>query len=232
MESAVPQMLTPLALMVAFPWQIVRGRRRRRTYRWQLRTPFAMCGTDIRNSYATCGTETGRCYYQANETSIEPLEWLVPCELGFYEEVVSAYAPAMRCPRMGYAIPGTDIADAAILYALSGSDIAYDATRHTDAGIAYAAAGYAISGTDVAYAAIVLRAHYTMSGTDVAYAHTRYSCRRIAMCLRACYAKSGTDLGCAAARWLCNPYRVPAASTSDRGSPSAYALATRCPALT
>eukprot|EP00961_Rhodomonas_salina_P013290 178554-Rhodomonas_salina.1 len=79
---------------------------------------------------------------------------------------------------------------------MSGTDIAYNATRHSwqpslVSDAVSLRACYAMSGTDVQHGATNLHSCYAMFGTDVQYGATN---------LRACYAMLGTDVPYAATR--------------------------------
>eukprot|EP00961_Rhodomonas_salina_P279165 3771256-Rhodomonas_salina.2 len=150
-------------------------------------------------------------------------------------------AYAATCLRAYYAMPGTEPAcmllyptrcpDTVLSEAMSGTDIAYAASRRdrdraesSQLPGAYGAsclrARYAMSGTGVAYAAsILLRARYAMSSTDLV---------QNTIGLRAPDAMSGTDLAHAATRislnWTLPQHRV-------RFLLSAYARAMPCPFL-
>eukprot|EP00961_Rhodomonas_salina_P041637 560421-Rhodomonas_salina.2 len=101
-------------------------------------------------------------------------------------------------------------------YAMSGTEIAYGATRGCVPGppsqLPYLVSpyalrvSYAMSGSDIAYDASSLRSCYAVSGTDLAYGATRpellrqylrmlqLEYQRCSTSLRACYAMSDTGL--------------------------------------
>eukprot|EP00961_Rhodomonas_salina_P245053 3311582-Rhodomonas_salina.2 len=108
------------------------------------------------------------------------------------ERIISCYAFAMHCPVLTYP-----------RYAVSGTDLAYAATRCLRRSMKTAEVSSAIR----------LRARYAMSGTDLAYGGRHIGQERVAkvffqaavrgFCgLRDCYAVPGTDIAYGV---LCNP---------------------------